>query len=102
MPSSLRRLAPVFILIVLSAAACGGPAIEGIYANAAGDTKLELKAGEQASFTVLGDTQACTYKRESAKLTVACPGQQTFDFTVGSDGTLTSQGTLGTLKKAAS
>jgi hypothetical protein len=98
----LGRRAAVLVLAASCAAtfACGGSSLEGTYTNASGQATLDIKAGDQASFTVLGDTQTCSYTRDAAKLTLTCPGQQTFDFSIASDGSLTSENTfIGALKK---
>lgn len=88
-------------LAVAGGPARGAPSVVGTYANGNGLATLELKSGGKASFAVMGDMKACTYKQEAAKLTVTCKDQEKFDFSVHDDGSITSVGTfIGNMKKS--
>jgi len=56
------------------------------------DAKLDLKSGGEASLTVMGENDTCTYQRNGSTLTLTCPNQGSLEFTVHEDGSLTSVG----------
>lgn len=97
------QIAVVGLLAAL-ASSCGGSNIQGTYTNTTGLVTLELKSGGEASFALMGEKMACTYKQEKAKLLLTCPGQTgTLDITIQEDGSLTPVGGfIGNMKKSKS
>jgi len=86
---------------IAAAAACGGSTLEGTYRNANGLATLELKAGGNASFALMGEQLTCTYKKDGAKLVLTCPNQDAMTLAIHEDGSLTPEGTfIGAMTKA--
>jgi hypothetical protein len=64
---------------------------------------LELRSGGKASFTMMGETQECTYTVNGNNIHLTC-GKDETDFRIMDDGSLTSSSpfigaTFGVLKK---
>jgi len=97
------QIAAVVVLAALSTS-CGGSSIQGTYTNATGIATLDVKSGGEASFSLMGEKLACTYKQEKAKLLLTCPGQTgTLEMTIQDDGSLTPVGGfIGNMKKSKS
>ena len=74
------------------------PSIEGTYSNANGSIVLDLKSGDKASLTVLGETKSCFYQEAKDQISVVCEGDTTV-FTRHGDGSLTGPGAVGVLQK---
>jgi hypothetical protein len=86
---------PVVALTIFLAGCTGGgdssksSGIQGTYADNAGSMLLELKAGNAANFTFMGDVESCTYAVNGMTLTVTCTGPAgATDFTIHDDGSL--------------
>ncbi|MFB3922164.1 MAG: hypothetical protein ACE145_10610 [Terriglobia bacterium] len=91
----------IVLLLSLAAIACGGSKMEGTYSNASGMVTLDLRSGGEASFTMMGETEACTYKVEGKKLHLKCKENEA-DFEIHNDGSLSGPGFIGMLKKSKS
>ena len=90
-------------LITLGFVSCSSKSrIEGTYTQGgAGTVALDLKSGGKATFTMMGDDYACTFKVNGDKLQVDCsPKGEKVDFTIHDDGSLTGPSFIGVLKKA--
>ena len=62
---------------------------------------LDLKLGGKATFAMMGEDYACTYKINGDKLALDCsPKGEKVDFTIHDDGSLTGPGFIGVLKKS--
>jgi hypothetical protein len=77
--------------------------IKGTYSSTSGTMMLELRSGGKASFTMMGETRDCTYKVDGKDIPLTC-GNNTLDFHVMDDGSLTSKSpflgaTFGVLRK---
>jgi hypothetical protein len=98
-----RRLTEKLFLVLLlmfmslANAACGGK-LEGTYSNAGGGVMLELRSSGKADLTLNGDTESCTWKADSKKVTVTCGGDS-LDFGIHDDGSLTGPSFVGALRK---
>ena len=104
MNKSANRRRFVFGAVVLAVAAiiaCGGSKMEGTYSNPSGMVTLDLRSGGEASFTMGGESEACTYKVEGKKLHLTC-GANKVDFDIHDDGSLTGPGFIGALRKSKS
>ena len=75
--------------MLCGAAACtSGPT--GTYSDEMGSVVLELKSGEKANFTYMGDVENCTHTSSGNKLTLNCKGDAgSTVFTIHDDGSLT-------------
>jgi hypothetical protein len=83
-------------------AACGNSKIRGTYSNDGGTVVLDLRSGGEASITMMGETEACTYKVEKSTLHLTC-GEHQVDFAIHEDGSLTGPGFfIGVLRKSKS
>ena len=72
--SSVHRIfiACVIALAIATLAVCGASRIQGAYSNANGMVTPDLRSGGEASFTMMGETEACTYKVEGKTLHLTC------------------------------
>ena len=80
-----------------------GPSIKGTYSSTSGTMTLELRSGGKASFTMMGETQECTYTVSGKNIHLTC-GKNETDFNIMDDGSLTSKSpfigaTFGALRK---
>jgi hypothetical protein len=87
-------LTPVFVFIN----GCT-PSIQGTYANGNGSIVLDLKSGEKATLTFMGESKDCFYKQGKEQIQVVCDGDTT-NFSVHDDGSLTGPGQIGRLQKS--
>src|SRR5215469_16046557 len=95
---SVKAMSLSILLCLCGALISCGSSIEGTYANDNMGILIELKSGGQATFTSsLGDNDACTYKVDGKKLTLACRRDKVV-FTIHDDGSLTAP-FFGTLRK---
>jgi hypothetical protein len=76
----------VGVAMVVVAASCGG-GIEGTYGDPNGPTKLELKSGGKATFTVMNQAADCTYTVDKQKVTLDCKEGAPIELTLSDDGT---------------
>ena len=82
--------------------ACGsGGGLEGTYSTSAGNVVLELRSGGKANFTIMGETQACTWKAGDSKVVLTCKGDAV-DFVRHDDGSLSGPGFVGRMTKSKS
>jgi hypothetical protein len=81
----------------LALTACG---VQGTYTDPTGGVVIELKSDDKASFAMMGQTAACTYKVDGDKIPITCEGQ-TLVFTKQGDGSLAppAGSMFGALKK---
>jgi hypothetical protein len=103
--STLRRrvVFSAVVCVVLAIVACGGSGIKGTYSSTSGTMLLELRSGGKASFTMMGETQDCTYTVSGKNIHLTC-GKNETDFRIMDDGSLTSKSpfvgaTFGVLRK---
>lgn len=86
-PSRFRTL----ILAALASLAflSGCSSLNGTYADPTGAIVLDLRSGDKASLTFMGETASCGWTSSGKQITLNCPGQagKTI-FTVGDDGSL--------------
>jgi hypothetical protein len=80
-----------------------GPRVEGTYSSTSGTMILELRSGGKASFTMMGETNDCTYTVSGKNIHLTC-GKNETDFRIMDDGSLSSNSpfigaTFGVLKK---
>ena len=90
-------------LIVPAIVSCSSKTkIEGTYSQSGrGTVALDLKSGSKATFTMMGEDYACTYKVNGDKLQLDCsPKGEKVDFTIHDDGSLTGPSFIGVLKKS--
>lgn len=90
-------LAVTFAAALICLSGCTA-SIEGTYSNANGTIVLDLKSGDKASLTFLGETKSCFYKQAKDQVSVVCEGDTTM-FTRHEDGSLTGPGGVGVLQK---
>jgi hypothetical protein len=76
----------VGVAIVTMAMSCGG-GIEGTYGDPNGPTKLELKSGGKATFTVMNQPTDCTYTVDKKKVTLDCKQGEPVVLTLSDDNT---------------
>lgn len=93
----------MLVLTLFAATACR-KSVEGTYSNANGSIILELKSGGNASFTVMGEVEPCSYTSDKDQITLDCKDEQTV-FTRHSDESLTGPSSgmfamIGALKKS--
>ena len=96
------RLALIAVLVAfgLTGVACGsGGGLEGTYSTSAGNVVLELRFGGKANFTIMGETQACTWKAGDSKVVLTCKGDSV-DFVRHDDGSLSGPGFVGRMTKS--
>jgi len=86
-------------LLLLLSAACGASGLEGTYSTSAGNVVLELRSGGKANFTIMGETQACTWKADDSKLLLTCKGDSV-NFVRHDDGSLSGPGFVGQMKRS--
>ena len=99
---SLRKsiLLAWFGMMSIATVACGaGGGLEGTYSTSAGNVVLELRSGGKANFTIMGETQACTWKAGDAKVVLTCKGDSV-DFVRHDDGSLSGPGFVGRMTKS--
>jgi len=87
------------ITLVLSISNCGNKFV-GTYANANGTIVLDVKSGDKASLTILGEKKECSYQTNKDELTLACEDDKLV-FNRHEDGSLTGPGMIGMLKKSS-
>ena len=87
------------VVFIFAATACGSSNIEGTYTNATGLATLDLSSGGKASFTMLGETKACTYTVDGKTVKLDCQGDK-LDFPIHEDGSLGGPGFIGAMKKS--
>jgi hypothetical protein len=85
--SRLMGLSAGVAMMTLVAASCGGGGVEGTYGDPNGPTKLELKSGGKATFTVMNQPTDCTYTTDKKKVTLDCKEGAPVEFTLSDDGT---------------
>ena len=85
--------------IVFFLSSCGNK-FAGTYANANGTIVLDVKSGDRASLTVLGEKKECSYQTNKDELTLTCDDDKTV-FNRHEDGSLTGPGMIGQLKKSS-
>jgi hypothetical protein len=62
----------------------------GTYGDPQGEFLLDIKAGGKATFSLMGDSDTCSWESSGNTLTVKCNGDAgTNAFTVHDDGSLT-------------
>jgi hypothetical protein len=81
-----------------------GSSVEGTYTSNSGTMILELRSGGKASFTMMGETNDCTYRVSGKNIHLTC-GKNETDFQILDDGSLSSKSpfigaTFGVLKKS--
>jgi hypothetical protein len=87
------------LCILLVVIGCGR-SVEGTYSSASGTMILELRSGGKAAFTMMGETQACTYKVNGKTIHLIC-GKDELNFHIMDDGSLNTNSELvGVLKKS--
>ena len=103
--SSLRREIALWLAVCTAAVvlACGRSKVEGTYSSTSGTMILELRSGGKASFTMMGETNDCTYTVKGKNIHLTCGNNET-DFHIMDDGSLTSNSpfvgaTFGVLRK---
>jgi hypothetical protein len=97
--TTLGKLALFAVLATATfASSCTNPYV-GTYSNANGSIVLDIKSGDKASLTLMGETKQCTYQAEKEQLTLDCGGDKLV-FTKHDDGSLTGPGMIGMLKKS--
>jgi hypothetical protein len=85
--SVFRLIGPgVAVAAMMVAASCGG-GVEGTYGDPNGPTKLELKSGGKATFTVMNQSADCTYTVDKKKVTLDCKDGAPVELTLSDDGT---------------
>lgn len=89
------------VMLSITTVACGAGGLEGTYSTSAGNVVLELRSGGKANFTIMGETQACTWKSGDAKVVLTCKGD-TVDFVRHDDGSLSGPGFVGRMTKSKS
>jgi len=95
-------LIAILVLIVSAIVSCSSKSkIEGTYSQSgSGTVALDIKSGGKATFTMMGDDYACTYKVNGDKVSLDCsPKGEKVDFTIHDDGSLTGPSFIGVLKK---
>ena len=100
----LRKSILLVLLAALSFAtvACGaGGGLEGTYSTSAGNVVLELRSGGKANFTMMGETEACTWKADDSKVILTCKGDS-INLVRHDDGSLSGPGFIGQMKKSKS
>jgi hypothetical protein len=99
-----RRVAVISVVLCAFLVALGcGPSVKGTYSDTSGTMMLELRSGGKASFTMMGETQECTYTVSGKNIHLTCDKNET-DFQIRDDGSLTSKSpfigaTFGVLRK---
>jgi len=89
-------------ILSLASVACGaGGGLEGTYSTSAGNVVLELRSGGKANFTIMGETQACTWKAGDSKLVLTCKGDSV-DFVRHDDGSLSGPSFIGRMTRSKS
>ena len=86
-------------LLLFLTAACGAGGLEGTYSTSAGNVVLELRSGGKANFTIMGETQACTWKADDSKVVLTCKGDSV-NLVRHDDGSLSGPGFVGQMKKS--
>lgn len=89
MKASIRNgiAAAAVALMGLGAVGCGG--VKGNnYQDSDGMVKIEFKSGDKATVVIGPLSAACTYTQSGKQVTVTCQNQTT-QFTVADDGSLT-------------
>jgi hypothetical protein len=102
MMKQLSRLAMMAVLVAfgLSGVACGtGGGLEGTYSTSAGNVVLELRSGGKANFTMMGESQACTWKATDTKVSLSCKGDS-IELVRHDDGSLSGPGFVGRMTKS--
>jgi len=95
----MNHLARLSVLATLTAGLCAcGNKMQGTYSNATGLAMLDLKPGDKATLTMLGQTASCVYTSDDRQVELSCGADKTA-FRVNSDGSLTGPGFMGVLKK---
>jgi hypothetical protein len=103
--STLKRAAILAVVLCAFLVAGGcGPRVEGTYTSNSGTMILELRSGGKASFTMMGETNDCTYTVSGKNIHLTC-GKNETDFRIMDDGSLSSSSpfigaTFGVLKKS--
>ena len=93
-------LIAALVLLIPAIGSCGSK-MEGTYTNTGGMVTLDLKSGGKASFTMMGETYACTYKVSGDKIMLDCtPKGEKVEFAIHDDGSLTGPGFIGAMKKS--
>lgn len=93
-------LAAVLVCSCIVNAACGGN-LEGTYSNPSGMVMLDLRSGSKADMTMMGEIQHCTWKSDSKNINVKC-GNDSLDFAIHDDGSLTGPSFVGVMRKTKS
>lgn len=96
-----RRVAVFSVVLCALLVVLGcGPSVKGTYTSTSGTMTLELRSGGEAAFTMMGQTQACTYKVSGKNIHLTC-GKDETDFRIMDDGSLSSSSPFyGVLKKS--
>lgn len=77
-----------------------GSSVQGTYTSTSGTVILELHSGGEASFTMMGQTQDCTYTVKGKNVHLTC-GKHELNFNIMDDGSLnTNSEFVGVLKKS--
>jgi hypothetical protein len=99
MNCKLKRifLASTMVFFSLANAACGGK-LEGTYSNPSGMVMLDLRSGGKADMTMMGEVQHCGWKADSKNVTVTC-GNDSLDFAIHDDGSLSGPTFVGVMRK---
>ncbi len=100
MDHSAWKRATVFSMVLctlLVVIGCGR-SVQGTYTSTSGTVILQLRSGGEASFTMMGETQACTYKVNEKTVHLTC-GKHELNFDIMDDGSLnTNSEFVGVLK----
>ena len=92
-------LIAVLVAFGFSGVACGSGGLEGTYSTSAGNVVLELRSGGKANFTIMGETEACTWKADSSKVVLTCKGDAV-NLVRHDDGSLSGPGFVGRMAKS--
>jgi hypothetical protein len=99
-------LVVLLLAVVLLAAGCPRGATNvwlGTYSNANGSITLDVKSGDKATITLMGDSKECPYTTQGEQtLTLNCPEDPPgkIEFSRQSDGSLVGPGLVGRLTKS--
>lgn len=91
----------VLSFVMLSSLGYAGSNMEGTYATTAGNVVLDLKSGDKAIFTLMGESMACRYNVKDEKLVLDCtPRGEQVDFVIHGDGSIRSSEELRTKERS--
>jgi hypothetical protein len=89
------------LFVMLPAVGNCGSTMEGTYTNTGGMVTLDVKSGDKAIFTMMGESVPCTYKVKDDKLLLDCtPKGEKVEFLIHGDGSISGPGFIGNMKKS--